>query len=212
MPGLGGNVTPDWKLLLSESGSSLSQLTQSSANWVSSGGEIYNTDTGYSRAYFSTVPVNGYFAHIIEAEIKFPSGGSGVKRAGVHFGAEAGSEEGVAPVDMGEYGAAALVDCDYTGPTFDPDIGLAVNTWFHLRLVLMQGVASVWINGVHVDSVALTYHTPSGYNLFCDLYRSSGSATFTIRPGIFTDASGASNQPKFRNIRHYVMPIRLPGA
>lgn len=211
MPGLGGNVTPEWKLLLSEGGGSLSQLTQSSANWVSSGGEIYNTDTGYSRAHFSTVPLGPYLAHIIEAEIKFPSGGSGVKRAGVHFGAEAGSEAGVAPVDMGEYGAAALVDCDYTGPTFDPSIGLAVDTWFHLRLVLMQWVASVWIDGVHVDSVALTHHA-SGYNLYCDLHRSSGDADFTIRPGIFTDNSGAGNQPKFRNIRHYVMPIRLPGS
>lgn len=210
MPGLGGNVTPEWKLLLSESGSSLSQLTQSSANWVSSGGEIYNTDTGYSRAHFSTVPVAPYLAQIIEAEIKFPSGGSGVKRAGVHFGDKAGTETGNAPVDVGPYGVAAVVDCDYTGPTFDPVIGLAVNTWFHLRLCIMQGVASVWIDGVHVDSIALI-HT-STYAGYAQIYRSSGDPTFTIRPGIYTDDSGAGNQPKFRNIRHYVMPIRLPGA
>lgn len=210
MPGLGGNATPQWKLLNVEAGSSLAQLTQSSANWVSSGGEIYNTDVGYSRAHFSSVEVAPYLAQIVEAEIKFPSGGSGTKRAGVYFGGEAGSEAGNAPVDVGQYGVAAVVDCDYTGPTFDPSIGLAVNTWFHLRLCVMQGVASVWIDGIHVDSIALIHvATYAGY---AQIHRTNADATFTIRPGVYTDGSGAANQPKFRNLRHYVSPVRLPGA
>lgn len=208
MTGLGGNATPDWKLLLSESGSSLSQLTESSANWVSAGGELYNTDTVYSKAYFTSVPSGVYLGHIIEAEIKFVSGGSGVKTAGVYMGSDAGSESGVPPIDVGEFGAAALVSYDYSGALFDPDgLGLALGTWFHLRLVVLGWVGNVYVNGVNVDSA----HLLQSSGVYSWLHLDPNTGDFRRMPGIFTEGSGAGQQSLFRNLRYYVSPIRLPG-
>lgn len=151
-----GGAAGMWETLINEPGTSLSAWTANGGTWaVDAGGYIKQTDTtlAYRGLKYNTAigPAAGI---VMQADVRFPSGGATGRRAmlapvtaqgdvsgtsemwgGLRTGATAGA--GAVEIQRGDQDTKEVTET------------VAVDTWYTVRTVVMGDLISVFVGGVY---------------------------------------------------------------